>query len=160
MALSIERAEVADAAEILALQRLAYQREAQRYQEPDLPPLRETMAELTTAFETHVILKAIVDGEIVGSVRGRRDASVCAIGRLMVDPRLQRQGIGTALMRRIEAHFPDAERFQLFTGARSTENIRLYRRLGYTIVATERVNDRISIVLMSKPARATHDSTA
>ena len=151
-ALDIMRAVVADTAEILALQRLAYQREAQRYHDPTLPPLRQTLAELAAEFETHVILKAVIDGTIVGSVRAYADAGICHIRRLMVHPYMQRRGIGTALMRQIEAHFPDAARFQLFTGAESEANIRLYRRLGYAISATERVNDRVSIVIMTKPA--------
>ena len=145
----IERADVGDATAILALQRRAYQREAARYQDPALPPLVESLAELKTAFETHVILKAVVDGAIVGSVRARCDDHICTIGRLMVHPLLQGQGFGTALMRHIEAHFPDAEQFQLCTGARSAANIRLYRRLGDAIAATEPVNDRVSGVIMA-----------
>ena len=121
-ALVVERAAVGDAAAILGLQRLAYQREAERYHDPRLPSLVETLAELAAVFTTHVILKAVVDGAIVGSVRARCDDHICAIGRLMVHPRLQGHGLGTALMRRIEAHFPDAERFQLCTGARRTSS--------------------------------------
>ncbi len=150
--MDIERADVGDAAAILTLQRLAYQSEAQLYHDPTIPPLRQTLAELAAEFETHVILKAIVNGAIVGSVRAYCDGSICYIGRLMVHPQLQRQGIGTALMGQIEAHFPEAKQLQLFTGAQSEANIRLYRGLGYVIGATERVNDRVSIVIMTKPA--------
>ena len=99
-----------------------------------------------------MFLKATVQDVIVGSVRAYADRGTCFIGRLMVHPRLQRRGIGTALMLQIETYFPDVERFQLFTGARSVANIRLYRRLGYAIVATEPVDDRLSIVIMTKPA--------
>ena len=152
-ALTIEPATVTDAAEILALQRLAFQREAQRYHEPVLPPLRQTLAELVAEFETHLIVKAIVEDSIVGSVRASAEAGACSIGRLMVHPRLQQQGIGAALMRHIEAHFPDAKQFQLSTGAQSMANIRLYERLGYTITATESVTDRVSIVIMTKMAQ-------
>ena len=152
-ALHIEHAATADAREILALQRLAFQREAQRYRDATLPPLRQTLEELVAEFETHVILKAIVQGAIVGSVRAYSDAGACSIGRLMVHPRLQRQGLGAALMRHIEAHFPDAAQFQLCTGVRSAANIRLYHRLGYVIVATEPVNDRVSAVIMAKQAQ-------
>ncbi len=151
--LIIEPASATDAAEILALQRLAFQREAQRYREPALPPLRQTLAEFVAEFETHLILKAIVKDRIVGSVRAYAEAGTCCIGRLMVHPRLQRHGIGRALMHQIEVRFPDAQRFQLSTGAQSTENIRLYHRLGYRIVATEPVTDRVSMVVMTKVAR-------
>ena len=90
-------------------------------------------------FATHVIVKACVDTVIVGSVRAYAADGICHIGRLMVHPQWQRHGIGTALLGHIEAQFRSVERFQLFTGARSTENIRLYQRLGYTISATEQL---------------------
>src|SRR3954453_16667626 len=99
----IEHAEVADAAEILALQRLAYQSEAQLYQDPTIAPLRQTLADVIAEFDTYVILKAIEDGKIVGSVRAICHDGVCSIGRLMVNPSRQGEGIGTALMRQIEA---------------------------------------------------------
>jgi ribosomal protein S18 acetylase RimI-like enzyme len=148
----IGRATVADAAEILTLQRLAYQSEAELYQDPELPPLRETLAELEATFQTHLILKADVHGAIVGSVRAYSAGGICHIGRLMVHPRLQGRGIGTALMRQVEAGFAEVEQYRLFTGARSDGNIRLYGRLGYTIAGTEQVNERVSTVIMMKPA--------
>lgn len=147
----IERAEIGDAEQILSLQRLAYQSEARLYSEPNLPPLRQTLAELTVEFATHIILKAILNQTLVGSVRANQTRSICLIGRLMVDPQLQGHGIGTALMRQIEACFPGVKEFRLFTGAKSAANIRLYHRLGYTIVGTEYVNDRVSLVVMTKP---------
>jgi hypothetical protein len=69
---------------------------------------------------------------LVGSVRARETDGVCQIGRLIVDPRTQGHGAGTMLMRHIEAAFPQARVFELFTGSRSEGNLRLYERLGYT----------------------------
>lgn len=89
---TIERAVVTEAAEILVLQRLAFQSKAPRYQEPTLPPLRQTLAALVTEFKTHLILKASVEDCIVGSVRASADGSTCSIGHLMVHPPVQGQG--------------------------------------------------------------------
>ncbi|HXF63019.1 MAG TPA: GNAT family N-acetyltransferase [Caldilineaceae bacterium] len=148
----IHRAKVSDAPEILALQYIAYQSEAHLYGDPHLPPLQETLAQLEATFDTHIVLKAVIDGVIVGSVRACCADGICRIGRLMVHPQWQGRGIGTALMQAIEAAFSYASRYELFTGARSEGNIRLYRRLGYTIAGTEAINDRVTIVHMSKPA--------
>ena len=59
------------------------------------------------------------------------------MGRLIVHPRHQRSGIGTALLQAIETCFADAERFELFTGEQSEGNIRLYTALGYRILRKE-----------------------
>jgi GNAT superfamily N-acetyltransferase len=82
-------------------------------------------------FETKVFLKAMCADKIIGSVRATLDPGTCQIGRLVVHPDYQGRVIGTLLMRRMETGFSRAERFELFTGIKSINNIRLYQRLGY-----------------------------
>ena len=66
----------------------------------------------------------------------------------MVLPAFQRRGIGRRLMHAIEAEFPSAERFELFTGARSAGNIRLYESLGYSAFRHHEVSDQVTLVYM------------
>ncbi len=139
-----------DAATILELQKLAYQSEAQLYQDFNIPPLTQTLEELKTDFADKTVLKAQIKNVVVGSVRGFQHAETCHIERLIVHPDFQGQGIGTALMENIETHFSHAQRFELFTGYRSTRNIRLYQRLGYAILKTERINETLSFVYLEK----------
>jgi ribosomal protein S18 acetylase RimI-like enzyme len=129
--LTIDAAEPADAGELLTLQRAAYLSEAALYNAFSLPPLHETVAEIRAAIAQVTVLKAVAGTRIVAAVRGRPDGDTCHVGRLAVAPDLQGNGIGTAMLRAIEERFPDAVRFELFTGARSEANLRLYRRMGY-----------------------------
>jgi len=82
----------------------------------------------------------------------QKDAT-CYVERLIVDPPYRRRGIGTALLREIEAAHPAARRFELFTGHRSVNNLRLYERLGYRPFRQEVVNDRLTMVFLEKPIR-------
>ena len=60
----------------------------------------------------HIFLKAVEDGRIIGSVRGNvLDPDSVYIGRLIVHPDYQNQGIGTKLLKTIEARYPDFNRF-------------------------------------------------
>jgi len=127
----VERAPIEDAAQILELQKLAYQSEARIYNDWTLPPLIQTLADLREELAASVCLKATEAGRMVGSVRGREVNGVCQVGRLIVHPEMQGQGVGTMLMRHVEAEFPRASLFELFTGTRSEGNLRLYERLGY-----------------------------
>ena len=88
----IRQATVGDAAEILALQKLAYRSEAQIYGDWTLPPLLQTLEEVLEQFRNHVFLKAVIEGSIIGSVRTRMSASTCHIGRLTVHPNWQIPG--------------------------------------------------------------------
>jgi ribosomal protein S18 acetylase RimI-like enzyme len=129
--MEITQALRADAEDILAVQKLAFRMEAERYHDYDIPPLRQTIDDLRTQFNTHVILKATIDGEVVGTVRAYEKDGICHIGRLAVRPEYQNRGIGAALMLEIEKRFTP-KRFELFVGACSDNNIHLYTKLGYS----------------------------
>lgn len=151
--MNILEAAITDAAEILALQKLAYLSEARIYDDDNIPPLTQTQEEITADFSCRTFLKAVEDGRIVGSVNGFMKDGRCHIGRLMVHPDLQGRGIGSGLMAAIERRFADAQAWELFTGELSVENIRLYERLGYRIVRKEPfAGSPFSVVIMSKPA--------
>ena len=146
----IERAEVADAAVLLELQKLAYQSEARLHDDWMLPPLTQTLESLTEEIVSSVVLRAIEGTRLVGSVRARAPDGLCHVGRLIVHPDAQGRGIGTLLMREIEKAFPDIRRFQLFTGHRSEGNIRLYQRLGYAYSHEKVVSPAVTLVFMEK----------
>lgn len=148
----IERATPQDAEAILRLQYAAYQREAALYDDPSIPPLTQTLDQLLAQFDDHIILKATVAGRLVGSVRARLDGGTGHIGRLIVEPASQGQGIGRQLMAAIEAALAPAMRFELFTGDRSERNLALYQRLGYAPVRTERLGPLVTLVYLEKEA--------
>ena len=151
--IEISPANVEDAAAILALQRLAFQTEAPVYDDFTLPPLTESLKDLEAQFSRKRFLKAVERGQIIGSVRGFLDAATLHVQRLIVHPDYRRRGVGAALLSRIETAFPAARRFELFTGHKSTGNLRLYERLGYRAFRQERVNEKVTLVFLEKTFR-------
>jgi GNAT superfamily N-acetyltransferase len=135
--MEILKATVADASEILSLQKLAYQSEAELYNNYDIPPLRQTIDEIKDQFKNHVFLKAVSEGLIIGTVRAYEENGTCYIGRLAVRPESRNGGIGKALMKAIEDCYKP-QRFELFTGSKSEKNIYLYQKLGYTIYKADK----------------------
>ncbi|MDI6764102.1 MAG: GNAT family N-acetyltransferase [Thermodesulfobacteriota bacterium] len=146
----IERAVTDDAEEILSLQKIAYQSEAEIYDDFTITPLTQTLEEIKKDFESHVFLKAVTGGKIIGSVRAFVKEGTCYVGRLIVHPDFQNQGIGTQLMNRIEEVFKGDQRFEIFTGHKSERNLYLYEKLGYKRFKTLMASEKLTIVYLEK----------
>ena len=139
-----------DAEEILALQKLAYISEAEICNDYTIEPLTQSLEDIQEQFKDHVFIKAVMEGVIVGSVRGYLKERTCHVGKLIVHPDYQNIGIGKKLMSEIESVFKTALRYELFTGSRSEKNIRLYEKLGYKIFKTSTINTKLSLVFLEK----------
>ena len=146
----IKKAQKEDLEEILKLQYLAYQSEAKLFGNMDIPPLKQTIEEVYDEFQKGAILKAVGDGGvIIGSVRAFCDSGTVYIGKLMVHPSKQGQGIGTQLLLEMEKQYLN-QRYELFTSTRSEKNIALYQKLGYKIFDEEQVTEELRFVYMEK----------
>ena len=146
----IKKAEHSNLKEILQLQYLAYQSEADLFGSRDIPPLKQTIDEVVEEFNNGVILKMVDDNNtIIGSVRAQERDGTVYIGKLMVHPDHRHKGYGTMLLTEIEKCFPD-NHYELFTSTRSIDNILFYQKLGYTIFARKAVNDELEFMYMEK----------
>ncbi|MFD5553190.1 GNAT family N-acetyltransferase [Streptomyces sp. NPDC127068] len=154
MSVTISAATEQDAEQILKLQYLCYQSEAELYGDYSIEPLTQPLASLRSELSTGLVLVARLGDEVVASVRGTVDAvGVAHIGKLIVHPRMRRHGLGGRLLAAIEERLGaagTATRFELFTGHRSDRNLRLYRKHGYAPVGTREIDDRLTVVTLTK----------
>ena len=163
-----------DAPEILALQKIAYQSEAELYGDDSLPAMNQTLRELEADFERApdqvaglasgqyavgtgaseadriVFLKAVVNGKIIGSVRGFAVGDTAYLRRMIVHPYFRGRGIGRRLLKEIENAFPDAKRFRAVTGHQSKRNLFQLSRGGYKVLRTEPFTPNINWVYLQK----------
>lgn len=160
------KAELKDAPEILALQKTAYQSEAEIYGDDSLPELLQTLEELEKDFgndssngkteapaapaSQKIVLKAVVNAKIIGSIRGHCENGTAHLHQLMVHPYFRGRGIGRQLVVAAEEAFPTAKRFEALTGSKSDRNIRQLRKLGYQEFKTEQATPALSWVHMQK----------
>ncbi|SDS20542.1 tRNA (Guanine37-N(1)-) methyltransferase [Friedmanniella luteola] len=158
--LVVARAVEADAGELWTLQQAAYLAEGRRHGTFDIPPLAETLAELRASLADGLVLVARRAGRLVGSVRGEvRGDDVWYVGRLMVAPDLQRAGVGSALLERVEAMAPPStRRIALVTGVHSDANVAFYRRRGYRVVG-RRSHPGVDVLDLEKPWAPTGGGT-
>jgi ribosomal protein S18 acetylase RimI-like enzyme len=150
LGIEIHEATPSDAGEILEIQKSAFHHQGILYNDFRLPPLVQTLDDLVQDFKTHVFLKAVYKGKIVGTVRGRGEGNTCHISRLSVHPDHQNRGIGKKLMRAIEDKFSGARRYELFTGHKSRKNLALYEKLGYRKFGEKNQGESVILICMEK----------
>ena len=147
--MDISKAEIYDLPLILALQKLAYQSEAELVGDYSIPPLTQTIDSIIDDFNKGIILKAVNNNEIIGSVRAYLSENTLHIGRLIVSPLYQNQGIGTALLSAVEQLYPNT-RFELFTSDKSAKNLSLYIKNGYQEFKRKPLNENVNLVFLKK----------
>lgn len=130
---SIRPIRVADAGEVLTVQRAAFVQEALIYGDPHMPALTQTLEELEAELIDNLGLVAVRGHRVVGAVRAVADGELLLIGRIAIVPDLQGEGIGGALLAAVEdrASGLGCHEAELFTGSLSDANRRLYERAGY-----------------------------
>ena len=135
---------------ILEIQKRAYLSEASLYGDSTIAPLHETETDLRSDSQSALILVAVLDGEVVGSVRAMRTGDTALISRLSVAPEYQGRKIGQALLGAIEAACEGCRRFELFTGHKSEMNQHIYRKNGYLWERDQEINESLSLFWMAK----------
>jgi chorismate mutase/predicted N-acetyltransferase YhbS len=150
--ITIVLATINDASAILALQKRAFIQEAEKPgNDYTLLPLVQTIDQMKDDFNSFTFLKAMKNSQIVGSVRATMRNKTCLIGRLVVEPFFQKNGIGKALLQKIEKQFNCADEFELFTGINSKENISFYSKNGYSCKEQFKDAQGTCLVKMIKP---------
>jgi GNAT superfamily N-acetyltransferase len=145
----IEKAQLEDLEAILQLQYICYQSEAAIHNDYTIQPLTQTLDELLAEYHKGVILKAVKDGEIVGSVRAYADSDTVYIGKLMVHPDHQGKGLGQRLLAAIEGEL-QRQRFELFTSLKSDRNLHIYEKSGFKRFCAKTDDAGITFIFFEK----------
>jgi predicted N-acetyltransferase YhbS len=97
------------AGELLTLRRAAFVTEAQLYDDPHIPPLTQTLAELREdlARDDVVTIGAWEGHRMIGSVRVEIEGEKATLGRLAVAPDKQARGIGTEMLFAVLPYLPE-----------------------------------------------------
>jgi len=151
----IIKADYDDLEEILNLQKIAFVTEAELYNNYDIEPLKQSLEDIRKDYADYLFIKAMINSQIVGAVRGRAEESSCWIGKLFVDPAYRGNGIGRKLLQWVENLFPQVNSFYLFTGSKSIANIKLYESVGYSRYGefTDKKNTGVVLIKMVKNKR-------
>jgi ribosomal protein S18 acetylase RimI-like enzyme len=141
-----------EAQTMLEIQRRAFAEEARRCGTQDIPPMTEPLDSLLDHIRSHTALTARDGATIVGCVRGIVLDGVCTIRALVVEPAHHGRGIGTSLLRALEAAVGCVTRFDLTTNTVMEGNVPFYERHGYRVTGLTRFGEVATLAQMSKTA--------
>jgi len=141
-----------DAKIILEIQKRAFAEEGRVSGNLDIPPLNEPLSAVIDHIKYQTAFVARQGTQIIGSVRGLLNGTVCTIRGLSIEPAHQGQGIGSSLLRAVEAAHPHVTHFELTTNTLMEANVRFYQRHGYQIKELTRHSERIVLAQMGKAA--------
>ena len=115
-------------------------------------------ADWSAVLRDDAVWLAEVDRNPTGATVLRIRPDHMLIWGVAVEPRLQRRGMGRQLMRfaEAEARRRGVDEIRLYTNRKFTENIRLYKGIGYAATHTETLGQR-TLVHMRKQIRDRRD---
>ena len=108
------------------------------------------MADIIQHIEHEIALVAVREGAVVGCARAVRGADAFVIRGLLVDPAWQGQGVGSALLKALEAAISAPARIDLTTNTVMEGNVPFYERHGYRLMATTAPIPGITLAHLSK----------
>jgi [ribosomal protein S18]-alanine N-acetyltransferase len=124
---AIRRLTYADLPQVIAIERRAFP-----------APWSLAMFVLELSKPSGICLAADEDGKLVGYLICSRYDTVWHVMNVAVDPVLQGNGIGTAMLEHLLAETQDTDRFTLEVRQSNTPAIRLYERLGFRAAGLRR----------------------
>jgi ribosomal protein S18 acetylase RimI-like enzyme len=144
----LRRATVADAAAIRGLTRDAYAKWVPLIGREPKP----MGAEYEAAVRAHRFDLLYLDGVLAGLIETLDEGDRLLVENVAVSPAVQGRGLGSRLMAHAEeiARALGHRRIRLYTNSRFTENLTLYRRLGYRVDSEDDLGGGVIRVNMSK----------
>ena len=136
------------AEEVLSVQLLSYQVEAELIDFYEIPPLKDTVSTLQRCGET--FYGCYVDGELGGVISIKVEEGLIDIHRLMVHPKYFRKGIAKGLLEFVESNGEGDETLIVSTGSKNTPAIYFYEKSGFVKTGEVKVMEGLSITSFEK----------
>ncbi|WP_338754535.1 GNAT family N-acetyltransferase [Bacillus sp. FJAT-52991] len=135
------------AEEVLNVQLLSYQIEADIIGFSDLPPLKDTVETLQPCGET--FFGYFINEELCGAISIKIEKDMVDIHRLIVHPKHFRKGIAEKLLNIIEKK-QEVEKVIVSTGSKNTPAVQFYLKHGFQVVEEIKVNEHLSLTRFEK----------
>lgn len=152
--ISLKKASIEDAEELLALQKEVFMPLYKKYNDHETSPVTQTMERFSERFELGNYYKILFDGTLAGSVHvHEKSPGLMRLRIISILERFHNKGIAQEVMQRLELMHPEADAWELDTILTEERNCYLYEKMGYKRTGDSKViNDDMTIVRYLKEA--------
>lgn len=150
--ISLAKASVEDAEELLALQREVFMPLYKKYKDHETSPVTQTMERFTARFERGTYFKVLYEGELAGSVFVyEKSPGLMRLHIINILEKHHNKGIAQKVMKRLEIMYPEADAWELDTILTEKRNCYLYEKMGYKQTGEAKViNKDLTIIRYRK----------
>ncbi|WNF23575.1 bifunctional NUDIX hydrolase family protein/GNAT family N-acetyltransferase [Mesobacillus jeotgali] len=150
--ISLKKASIEDAEELLALQREVFMPLYKKYNDHETSPVTQTMERFTARFERGTYFKILFEGELAGSVFVyEKSPGLMRLHIINILEKHHNKGIAQAVMKRLELMYPEADTWELDTILTEERNCYLYEKMGYKRIGEAKViNQNLTIIRYRK----------
>ncbi|MBT2639710.1 bifunctional NUDIX hydrolase family protein/GNAT family N-acetyltransferase [Bacillus sp. ISL-39] len=130
--ISLEKASVEDAEELLALQREVFLPLYKKYKDHETSPVTQTKEKFSARFKQGAYYKILFEGRLAGSVHVyEKSSGLMKLHIINILETYHNKGIAQEVMKRLELMYPEAEAWELDTILTEERNCYLYEKMGY-----------------------------
>lgn len=156
--ISLRKANLSDAAELFAMQKIVFQPVYEKYQDHDTSPVFQSFERFIERLKTGDYYKIYEDDLLVGSVHVYpKSPGIMRLHMINILQQFQGKGIAQEVMNRLESIYPEAESWELDTIKQEQRNCYLYEKIGYIQTGDEwKVNEKMTLVHYKKSIGFNH----
>jgi isopentenyldiphosphate isomerase len=130
--ISLEKASIEDAEELLALQREVFLPLYKKYNDHETSPVTQTKEKFSARFERGDYFKILFEDELAGSVFVyEKSPGLMRLHIINILEKHHNKGIAQNVMKRLELMYPEADAWELDTIQTEERNCYLYEKMGY-----------------------------
>lgn len=132
---------------LLLIQQEAFADDLKKYQDFETSPVNESFERLVYKVENYLHYSIWYDNQIIGGIDIReREEAKFRLNRIFLADAYQNKGLGTYIIQRIEAEFPNAVEWSLDTPHLNSRNHHFYEKLGYKKVGEHKISESFILI--------------
>lgn len=150
--ISLKKAALEDAEELLALQKEVFMPLYKKYQDHETSPVTQTKERFRERFEQGDYYKIFFEGTLAGSVHvHEKSPGLMRLRIINILERFHNRGIAQQVMKRLELMHPEADGWELDTILTEDRNCYLYEKMGYKRTGeAKEINNDMTIIRYGK----------